>query len=158
MSIDTTKHQQVRETLAGVERLDPKVEQLVTAVIGRVADKWTMILIDLLAEKGEQRFSELQRQVPGISEKMLAQTLRGMEQEGLVSRTVHAEVPPRVEYRLTDLGLSLGSAFCGVWMWAEQNLEKIEQARKTFARRHRKTVAKAGRAPNEVAAGVPKDA
>ncbi len=83
--------------------------ELVNGVIARVADKWTMIILDVLAEHGETRFVQLQRQVGGISQKMLTQTLRDMEREGLVIRTVHAEVPPRVEYRLTDLGLSLGS-------------------------------------------------
>lgn len=132
MSIDLFKHQQVQKQLAEAERLDPRVEAMVTDLIGRVADKWTMLVIDVLAEHGELRFSEVQQRVSGVSQKMLTQTLRGMEREGLVIRTVHAEVPPRVQYRLTDLGLTLGAAFCGVWVWAQQNLEKIEEARVAF--------------------------
>jgi Predicted transcriptional regulators len=139
MSHDASKHQRVQQQLAAAERLDPKVEQLVTDVVGRIADKWTMIILDVLAERGELRFSQLQQHVDGISEKMLAQTLRGMEREGLVTRTVHAEVPPRVQYRLTDLGLSLGAAFCGVWIWAEQNLADIERARNGFDQRRKRT-------------------
>ena len=64
-------------------------------------------------------------------------TLRQMERDGLVVRTVHPVIPPRVEYRLTDLGSSLGAAFCGVWIWAEQNLERVEAARRAFDERSR---------------------
>jgi DNA-binding HxlR family transcriptional regulator len=111
---------------------DPRVEALVTEVIGRVADKWTMIILDVLAEQGEMRFTRLGREVDGISQKMLTQTLRQMERDGLVVRTVHPVIPPRVEYRLTELGMSLGEAFCGVWHWAEANLTRIEAAREAF--------------------------
>ncbi|HEX7849910.1 MAG TPA: helix-turn-helix domain-containing protein [Sphingomonas sp.] len=112
--------------------VDPRVEALVTEVIGRVADKWTMLILDVLAEQGELRFTQVGREVPGISQKMLTQTLRQMERDGLVVRTVHAVIPPRVDYRLTDLGLTLGEAFCGVWIWAKDNLERIETARASF--------------------------
>ena len=111
---------------------DPKVDALVTEVIGRVADKWTMLILEALADHGELRFTRIGKLVPGISQKMLTQTLRQMERDGLLVRTVHPVIPPRVEYRLTELGLSLGAAFCGVWLWAEQNLEKIEAARHSF--------------------------
>ncbi len=114
---------------------DPRLEALVNDVIGRVADKWTMIVLDVLAEHGELRFTQLAKKVSGISQKMLTQTLRQMEREGLVTRTVHPVVPPRVDYRLTDLGLGLGAAFCGVWIWAEQNLETIESARVSYDQR-----------------------
>lgn len=112
--------------------IDPRVEALVTEVIGRVADKWTMLILDVLAEQGELRFTRIGREIPGISQKMLTQTLRQMERDGLVVRTVHPVIPPRVEYRLTDLGLTLGEAFCGVWIWAKDNLERIEAARAAF--------------------------
>lgn len=111
---------------------DPRVEALVTQVIGRVADKWTMLILEALETGGELRFKALGRAVPGISQKMLTQTLRAMERDGLVHRTVYAVVPPRVDYRLTDLGRSLGAAFCGVWIWAEENLTTIEEARGRF--------------------------
>jgi DNA-binding HxlR family transcriptional regulator len=111
---------------------DPKVEALVNDLIGRVADKWTMIILEVLAEHGELRFTQLSRLVSGISQKMLTQTLRQMERDGMVTRTVHPVVPPRVEYRLTDLGASLGAAFCGVWIWAEDNLARVENARAQF--------------------------
>jgi DNA-binding HxlR family transcriptional regulator len=138
MPIDIARHEQVRRKLAAeAQQTDPRVEALVNGIIGRVADKWTMIVIDVLAEHGELRFTRIARLVPGISQRMLTQTLRQMEREGLVLRTVHPVVPPRVEYRLTDLGLGLGEAFCGVWIWAERNLERIEQARAEFDARER---------------------
>lgn len=111
---------------------DPKVEALVNDLIGRVADKWTMIVLEVLTEHGELRFTQLSRHVGAISQKMLTQTLRQMERDGMVTRTVHAVVPPRVDYRLTELGLSLSAAFCGVWIWAEENLRRIEAARDAF--------------------------
>lgn len=111
---------------------DPRVDALVDETIARVADKWTMLLIEALEDAGAQRFSQLGRAVPGISQKMLTQTLRAMEREGLVTRKVYAEVPPRVEYRLTQLGHELAEAFCGVWTWAESNLARIEAARAAY--------------------------
>lgn len=111
---------------------DPEVDLLVDETIGRVADKWTMLLIEALEEEGAVRFSALGRTVPGISQKMLTQTLRAMEREGLVSRTVFPEVPPRVEYRLTDIGHELAEAFCPVWTWAERNLARIRQSREEY--------------------------
>ncbi len=111
---------------------DPKVEALVNDLIGRVADKWTMIILEMLNGHEELRFTQLARHIPNISQKMLTQTLRQMERDGLVSRTVHAVVPPRVDYRLTLLGMSLGAAFCGVWIWAEANLQTVETARRKF--------------------------
>src|SRR5271157_1808511 len=114
------------------EDLDPKIEALVNDLIGRVADKWTMLILEVLGEKGELRFTRLSELVEGISQKMLTQTLRHMERDGLITRKVHPVVPPRVEYKLTHLGLSLGAAFCGVWVWAAENLKYVERARREF--------------------------
>ncbi len=122
---------------ARYDEIDPRVEALVNDVIAQVADKWTMLLIEVLHDHGEQRFTRLGEKVPGISQKMLTQTLRQMERNGLVVRTIHPVVPPRVEYRLTDLGVALGEAFCGVWTWAEDNLETVEGARRAFDERGR---------------------
>lgn len=112
--------------------VDPRLNALVMDLIGRVADKWTMTILEVLIEGGEMRFSRISDQVPGISQKMLTQTLRQMERDGLLVRTVHPVVPPKVEYRLTDLGETLGSAFCGVWTWAEENIARIEAARAAY--------------------------
>ena len=114
------------------EVADPRVEALVNEAIGRVADKWTMLILEVLAEHGETRFTRVGELVGGISQKMLTQTLRQMERDGLVVRTVHPVIPPKVEYRLTDLGFTLAEAFCGVWTWAEANIDRIEAARAAF--------------------------
>jgi DNA-binding HxlR family transcriptional regulator len=111
---------------------DPELEALVREIIGRVADKWTMLVLEALEEHGQVRFTRLGEIIGGVSQKMLTKTLRRMEADGLVSRTVFPVIPPRVEYQLTGLGHSLGQAFCGVWIWAEQNREVIEHARKKF--------------------------
>ena len=110
----------------------PEIDALVTDVIGRVADKWTMLILEVLADHGEVRFTQVGRLVPGISQKMLTQTLRQMERDGLVHRTIHPVIPPRVDYRLTELGFSLGAAFCSVWIWAEENFARISAARAAF--------------------------
>ncbi|WP_409307550.1 winged helix-turn-helix transcriptional regulator [Pectobacterium sp. B1J-3] len=136
MKVDLVKHAQVQAKLSVQSPQDPRVQVLVNEVIARVADKWTMIVIDVLAEHGALRFTQLANKVAGISQKMLTQTLRDMEREGLVTRTVYPVVPPKVEYQLTDLGLGLGAAFCGVWVWAEQNLDSIEQARAVYDARN----------------------
>lgn len=114
---------------------DPRVESLVNEAIGRVADKWTMIVLEVLTERGELRFTRLGELAGGISRKMLTQTVRQMEHDGLLTRTVRPVIPPRVEYRLTDLGHDLGEAFCGVWLWAEKNLDRIKGSRRAFDER-----------------------
>jgi DNA-binding HxlR family transcriptional regulator len=114
---------------------DPRIDELVNETIARVADKWTLLVLEALEDAGARRFSDVGRAVPGISQKMLTQTLRQMEREGLVERTIYAEVPPRVEYELTALGHELGEAFCGVWHWAERNLAQIQAARAAFDNR-----------------------
>jgi DNA-binding HxlR family transcriptional regulator len=114
---------------------DPALDRLVEEIIGRVADKWTMIILEVLEDHGTTRFSQIAKRVPGISQKMLTKTLRLMERDGLLTRTVHPVVPPHVDYCLTDLGKSLGGAFCGVWLWAEEHHAAIERARAAFAGR-----------------------
>ena len=109
-----------------------EVDLLVREIIGRVADKWTMLTLEVLDQHGRLRFTQIGRLIGGISQKMLTQTLRQMERDGLVTRTVYPEVPPRVEYELTPLGLTLGGAFCGVWVWASDNLKAVEAARQAF--------------------------
>lgn len=117
------------------EDLDPVIEALVDDIIGKVADKWTMLILEALEEQGTLRFTQLGKAVGGISQKMLTQTLRQMERDGLVSRTVHPVIPPHVDYALTELGRSLGAAFCGVWIWAETHHDTIQKARRAFEER-----------------------
>jgi DNA-binding HxlR family transcriptional regulator len=124
-----------QKTVETCAQIDSRVEALVVEVMGRVADKWTLVILEVLEQHGELRFTRLGELAGGISQKMLTQTVRQMERDGFVTRTVHAVIPPRVEYKLTDLGLSLAAAFCGVWTWAEANLTRIEKARKAFDQR-----------------------
>jgi DNA-binding HxlR family transcriptional regulator len=105
---------------------------LVHETLARIADKWTLVAIDALDDGGTLRFGELRRRMGPISQKMLTKTLRQLERDGLVVRTVHAEVPPRVEYRLTALGRGLGKAVCGVWTWAERHVRDVERARRVY--------------------------
>jgi DNA-binding HxlR family transcriptional regulator len=113
----------------------PHVETLVVDIIGKVAAKWTMLILEALEEQGTMRFTTLARLVEGISQKMLTQTLRQMESDGLVCRTIHPVIPPHVDYTLTPLGHSLSAAFCGVWTWAEKHYADVEDARKRYAER-----------------------
>lgn len=118
-----------------VEKSDPELDILVREIIGRVADKWTMLVLEVLEEHGRVRFTKLGGLIGGVSQKMLTKTVRQMEADGLVSRTIYPVIPPRVEYELTELGRSLGEAFCGVWMWAEEHREAILEARRNFRER-----------------------
>ena len=115
------------------KEIDPAIEALVNDIIAKVADKWTMLILEALDEHGTLRFTQLGKAVGRISQKMLTQTVRQMEQDGLVRRTIHPVIPPRVDYTLTPLGQSLGAAFCGVWIWAETHHAEIERARRAFA-------------------------
>ena len=125
---------------------DPRAAVLVRQVIERVADQWTMLVLEALEEHGTLRFTQVGDVVDGISQKMLTQTLRQMESDGLVRRTVYAEVPPRVEYALTELGGSLSFAFCGVWQWAEAHHAEVEAARRAFT--DRRAARRTGRTPS----------
>jgi DNA-binding HxlR family transcriptional regulator len=119
-------------TEAKTAKSEAKVDALVREIIERIADKWTMVVLDVLAEHGTVRFTKLGKLAGGVSQKMLTKTVRQMESDGLVKRTVHPVVPPQVDYTLTDLGSSLGEAFCGVWLWAEKNYDAVERARSSF--------------------------
>nr|WP_209310638.1 helix-turn-helix domain-containing protein [Streptomyces spiramenti] len=100
-------------------------------IFAGVANKWALLLINVLADR-TLRFTELQKQVGGISHKMLAQTLRHLERDGLVDRTVHPVVPPRVEYRLTEAGQALRATVNGMCAWTRTYLDHIEEARRRF--------------------------
>ena len=115
-----------------------RTEELAKEMLGRIADKWSLLVIEELSGRGTLRFSRLMEHVSGISQKMLTKTLRQMERDGLVTRTVYAEVPPRVDYALTNLGESLGEAVCGIWIWAQNHVEEVERARRAFAGKQRR--------------------
>jgi DNA-binding HxlR family transcriptional regulator len=109
----------------------PEIDTVVMEVIGRVADKWTMCVLEVLSQHGVLRFTRVGELVGGISQRMLTKTLRQMEEDGFVTRTVYPEVPPRVEYQLTELGHSLCAAFCGVWLWAEKHYAQLRSLTKS---------------------------
>ena len=141
MITDLTEVKDGRELTRGEREVsDPELEGLVREIIGRVADKWTMLALETLEEHGRLRFTRLGELVGGVSQKMLTKTLRQMEADGLVLRTVYPVVPPRVEYELTERGRSLGAAFCGVWEWAEKNREAVMKSRQAFSDRAKETL------------------
>lgn len=105
----------------------------VRELLTKVGDKWTIFLVlslDLLG--GRARFSELERAVPGISQRMLALTLKNLERDGMMTRELFAEVPPRVEYEMTDLGRSLLLPTQGLVDWAKANWEQVREAQSTY--------------------------
>jgi DNA-binding HxlR family transcriptional regulator len=102
-------------------------------VLGRVGDKWSALTIAMLGT-GTKRFSQLRRDIDGISQRMLTVTLRNLERDGLVSRQIYPEVPPRVEYTLTDLGTSLHESILGLVQWSENHTTEIQQARTRYDR------------------------
>jgi DNA-binding HxlR family transcriptional regulator len=108
----------------------PKISQ----VLARVGEKWSVLIIIMLAERS-RRFSELKRAIGGVSQRMLTLSLRGLERDGLVKRTVFPVVPPRVEYELTPLGQSLRVPVSALGEWARGHLAEIDAAREAFDRR-----------------------
>lgn len=102
----------------------------------RVGDKWSVYIIHVLGDAGTLRFNELRSRVDGISQRMLTVTLRGLERDGLVARTVYPEVPPRVEYRLTRLGKTLRQLVRGLIEWSEAHLTEVDAARAGYDARH----------------------
>lgn len=105
-----------------------EMDAFVLEVIDHVANKWTMCVLEILEQHGVLRFGQIATKLGEISQRMLTKTLRQMEQDGLVARTVYAEVPPRVEYALTPAGKDLSAAFCSVWLWAEKYQKQIKSA------------------------------
>jgi DNA-binding HxlR family transcriptional regulator len=99
--------------------------------LDRIGDKWASLIIGLL-EDGTMRFSDLQRAIGGITQKMLTQSLRNLERDGLVKRTVYPEVPPRVEYSLTELGTTLIEPLAVLRDWAQQNIAKVSAAQQEY--------------------------
>jgi len=109
----------------------PEDCRAVSEVLSRVGDKWTILVVSELGG-GPKRFNEIRRALGSISQRMLTLTLRGLERDGLVTRTVFPTIPPRVEYELTRLGRSLLEPVSGIGLWARQNRTAIEDARRRF--------------------------
>ena len=109
----------------------------VREVLNRVGDKWSVQIVALLGD-GPMRFSELRRSIEGISQRMLTLTLRGLERDGLITRTVFPEIPPRVDYELTKLGDTLLDPISALADWADQYRTSIQEARDRFDSRQNK--------------------
>ncbi|MEV7541648.1 MULTISPECIES: helix-turn-helix domain-containing protein [unclassified Streptomyces] len=103
-------------------------------LLARISDKWVGLVLSALgeAEQGSLRYSELGRRIPGVSQKMLTQTLRSLERDGIVTRSVTATVPVRVDYRLTELGGSLGGLLSSVKRWAENHFDEVSAHRLAY--------------------------
>jgi DNA-binding HxlR family transcriptional regulator len=108
--------------------------QDVSEILARVGDKWSVLIVMTLGD-GPRRFNELKRLVGGISQRMLTLTLRGLERDGLVTRTIFPTIPPRVDYELTDLGRSLRQPVAALGLWAIENKATIRRARHAFDQR-----------------------
>jgi DNA-binding HxlR family transcriptional regulator len=112
----------------------------ISEVLSRVGDKWTVLVVSTLGD-GPKRFNELRKALGSISQRMLTLTLRALERDGLVTRTVFPTIPPRVDYELTDLGCSLLRPVNGLSDWARQNRAAMEAARARFDAANGKTAA-----------------
>jgi DNA-binding HxlR family transcriptional regulator len=104
------------------------------AVLDRIGDKWTVLVVLVLLD-GPQRFSRLRTRIGGVAPKVLTQTLRSLERDGIITRKAFAEIPPRVEYELTPLGRSLEEPIRSVAAWAEAHMPRITRARMSYDRR-----------------------
>ncbi len=121
------------EANAACEALSPQQDSLVRNVVTQLAEKWTLWTMAVLAEAGApMRFSRVMEQVEGVSQKSLTKTLRQLERDGLVTRTVFPEVPPRVEYAITELGGEMLAQVHPLWMWTLENVGRFEAARKEY--------------------------
>src|ERR1700730_15991769 len=105
----------------------------VAEILSRIGDKWSVMLVMEL-HTGKKRFSELRRTLHGISQKMLTTSLRGLERDGFITRTIHPTIPPKVEYQLTDLGRELAVPVRALGEWATQNRDRVLAARDRFDR------------------------
>lgn len=107
----------------------------ISEILNRVGDKWSVLIVGTLAD-GSKRFNELRREIPSISQRMLTLTLRGLERDGLVNRTVTPTIPPRVDYELTGLGRSLQGPVTALADWALANIGAVHEAQQRFDSEH----------------------
>jgi DNA-binding HxlR family transcriptional regulator len=127
----TAKRVQERTAVLPSNLHVPKECRAVSEVLARVGDKWSMLVVVMLGD-GPKRFNELRRSIGSISQRMLTLTLRALERDGLVTRTVFPTIPPRVDYALTELGRSLLTPVGALSAWALENRSRIQEARQRF--------------------------
>ncbi|CUU59078.1 DNA-binding transcriptional regulator, HxlR family [Parafrankia irregularis] len=119
-------------TLSADSTTDPESACAISPVVEIVFSRWTTPILWTLHQHGRQRFVELERRITSITPKVLTQRLRQLERDGMVIRTYHPEVPPRVEYEISDLGLSLAPLFAHLAEWANANLDGVEISRRDY--------------------------
>jgi DNA-binding HxlR family transcriptional regulator len=107
----------------------------ISGLLQRIGDKWTVLVVTTLCDGGK-RFNELRREIPSVSQRMLTLTLRNLERDGLVSRTVTPTIPPRVDYALTEMGHSLKTPLCALAQWAKDHVAAIDEAQARFDSDH----------------------
>lgn len=107
----------------------------VSKILARIGDKWSVLVVMLLGDS-PRRFNEIKRMVGGISQRMLALTLRGLERDGIMTRTIYPTIPPRVDYELTELGRSLREPVVALGMWAHHHMTQIDSAQRRFDERN----------------------
>jgi len=122
--------------------------QEVSRILARIGEKWSMLVV-LLLRDGPRRFNDIKRNTGGISQQMLTRTLRALERDGMVTRTIFPTSPPQVEYRLTELGRSMSEPVLAFGRWVREHMEEVEVARQRFDQRER-----AGEAPAEAQAPI----
>jgi len=121
---------------AHCETLTEDEDELSREIVTRMADKWTLWTMSVLAETGEpMRFSRVMEKVEGVSQKSLTKTLRQLERDGLVTRMVFAEVPPRVEYTITPMGIEMLEQVHPLWLWATTSVGRFQRARRAYDER-----------------------
>ena len=133
MPVTTNERERIAAVFSGActqKKLCP-----VKDIMASYGDKWTMYTVLLLGQHQKMRFNELRCNINGISQRMLTVTLRSLEEDGIVSRTIYPEIPPRVEYRLTELGESLLMQLLQLAIWAEENVSEILKARNKYGQR-----------------------
>jgi DNA-binding HxlR family transcriptional regulator len=112
----------------------------ISGLLQRIGDKWSVLVVETLGQ-GSKRFNELRREIPSVSQRMLTLTLRNLERDGLVSRTVTPSIPPRVDYELTALGRSLQAPIRGLVDWAMKNTATVHEAQASYDAQHDKAAA-----------------
>lgn len=134
-------------------RVSPEQCPAAREVLSRVGDKWSVLVIALLSE-GSRRFSELRRSIDGVSQRMLTLTLRGLERDGLVRRTVYPTVPPRVDYELTKLGRTLRQPIQALAKWADKHRTAVQEARARYDQRAQPSAAPSARGASRPLTGA----
>jgi DNA-binding HxlR family transcriptional regulator len=132
LTLISAMNERLGDTMPAMARLcTGESPELFRSLLSRIGDKWTLLVIGILGTD-RRRFTEIAEMIPGISRRMLTVTLRALERDGLITRTVYAEVPPRVEYQLTDIGHSLQALAVSLAEWVSDHQHQISDHRRRF--------------------------